>query len=268
MPSLRELQHDFAARCSPATAPLPPFATVPGRPRRRAHRHLPPRAFRQLSQCARRDVSRRATAGRRAVLQRGRRRVRRARIRRRAAISTSTATRSARFSARYPPAAELPYLARRRRLEWAMDEANRAADGAIDRRGMCSPTLAIMRAGAAAGGVARRSRRRAGSSTSRYPILRIWQVEPGGAWRDGERVSLDAGRTACSIRREPTASRSSASAPASTHGSRRLRRSGVARRPRSTRRRTADATFDFGDGAARAHRRRHDRRRQDRVIDV
>ena len=55
-----------------------------------------------------------------------------ARTRRRAAISTTTATRSATFLAQHPSTAALPYLPDVARLEWAIDEVNRAADGATD----------------------------------------------------------------------------------------------------------------------------------------
>ena len=56
MPSLRELQQDFAATLFAGDGVPPPFATIPDGPRRRAHRHLSPRAVRELPQRARRDA--------------------------------------------------------------------------------------------------------------------------------------------------------------------------------------------------------------------
>jgi hypothetical protein len=104
------------------------------------------------------------------------------------------------FLAAYPHAAELPYLADVARLEWAQDEANRAAD-------VSSPPDAVLAALAtvvperlpAVRLVLAPSCRLVASD---YPVLRIWQVNQEGFVGD-DRTSLDAGADALLVRREP-----------------------------------------------------------------
>ena len=104
------------------------------------------------------------------------------------------------FLAEYPPAIGLPYLADVARLEWAIDEANRAPDSSLA-PDIALAALAILPAERLAA-----SRLRVEPScrliASGFPLLRIWQVNQPGF--DGDlQVALDAGPDHLRIRREP-----------------------------------------------------------------
>ena len=104
------------------------------------------------------------------------------------------------FLASYVPAAEFPYLADVAALEWAQDEANRAADSDSSPRDVLAE-LTIMATDelpAALLTLAPSCR----LVESRYPVLRIWQANQSDDSAT-ERVSLDAGRDRLLIRREP-----------------------------------------------------------------
>ncbi len=103
------------------------------------------------------------------------------------------------FLAGYPPAADLPYLPDVARIEWAIDEANRAADRAV----APAATLAALAALPAERLPALRLRVDASCRliASAYPILRIWQVNQPD-FRGDLRVALDAGPDHLRIRRE------------------------------------------------------------------
>jgi hypothetical protein len=99
----------------------------------------------------------------------------------------------------YPPAAGLPYLPDVARVEWAMDEASRAADD----HGSPAATLAALAAVAPERFPALRlvlapARRLV---ASRYPVMRIWQANQEDA-PDDLRVSLDDGGVALIIGRD------------------------------------------------------------------
>jgi hypothetical protein len=102
----------------------------------------------------------------------------------------------------YPPSAELPYLPDVARLEWAVDEAYRAADGALAPDAVLG-ALSHVPADALPHvhlGLEPSSRLVASS----FPLLRIWQVNQPGY--DGDlRVDFTAGRHCMRIRREPNA---------------------------------------------------------------
>lgn len=94
------------------------------------------------------------------------------------------------FLAAYEPAGELPYLADVARLEWAIDEANRAADAASTPSQVLAALAAVPseRLGALKLSLAPACRLVA----SRYPLLHIWQVTQPGYQGDA-RVGLDEG---------------------------------------------------------------------------
>lgn len=101
----------------------------------------------------------------------------------------------ARFLAAYPPARELPYLPDVARLEWAIDQANIAADA--------SPfDTAAMRAVPedALGELRFVLHPSAQFVVSPYPIFRIWQVNQPGDTGD-DRVDLGEGGDALLVRR-------------------------------------------------------------------
>ncbi len=105
------------------------------------------------------------------------------------------------FLAGYPPASELPYLADVARLEWAIDEANRAADSHAD------PETVLNALAACPGDDLPSLRLRMDGSCrlieSPFPLLRIWQVNQPG--HDGEmRVDFEAGPDRLRVRREPS----------------------------------------------------------------
>lgn len=87
------------------------------------------------------------------------------------------------FVAAYPYARDLPYLPDVARLEWALDEAARAADSGG------SPESLLAALGALAGGDIVHQRFALDPSCrlvhSKFPVMRIWQAHPG----DGSSVS-------------------------------------------------------------------------------
>jgi hypothetical protein len=98
----------------------------------------------------------------------------------------------------YPPAADLPYLGDVAALEWAQDEANRSADDESSPEAVLAalsatapvrwPTLVLALAPSCR------------LVSSRYPILRIWQVNQD--FSGDQRVSLDGGPDRLLVRRE------------------------------------------------------------------
>jgi hypothetical protein len=103
------------------------------------------------------------------------------------------------FLAAYAPAADLPYLRDVARLEWAMDEANRAEDltGTPD---LVLAAMAIVPADRLPG-----LRLRLAAScrlvASDYPVLRIWQVNQSNFDGD-DHVWLDASADRLLVRRD------------------------------------------------------------------
>jgi hypothetical protein len=104
------------------------------------------------------------------------------------------------FLAEYAPAAGLPYLADVARVEWAIDEANRAPDSTA------APDVALAALAAVPAEQLPALRLRVVAScrliASGYPVLRIWQVNQAD-FRGDLRVALDAGPDHLRIRREP-----------------------------------------------------------------
>jgi hypothetical protein len=103
------------------------------------------------------------------------------------------------FIAAYPHAANLPYLADVAALEWAQDEANRAADDASTPQAVLAAFAALAPEALPAATLALVPSCRL--VASRFPILRIWQVNQDGFAGD-IRVDLDAGPDRLLIRRE------------------------------------------------------------------
>ena len=103
------------------------------------------------------------------------------------------------FLAGYPPARELPYLTDVARLEWAIDEANRAADATR------SPDIVLGTLAIATPERLPALRMRLEPScrfvASEFPVLRIWRVNQPGYDGD-ERVSLDEGPDHLLVRRD------------------------------------------------------------------
>lgn len=99
----------------------------------------------------------------------------------------------------YAPATGLPYLPDVARLEWAVDEVNRAEDGAVAPSAVLAalsrvaperlPGLRLALAPACR------------IVASPYPVLRIWRINQDGAPQDA-RVSLDEGGVALLVRRD------------------------------------------------------------------
>jgi hypothetical protein len=104
------------------------------------------------------------------------------------------------FLAEHPSAVALPHLPDLARLEWAIDEVNRAADDAIAPERVLNAL-----AGVAPERLPRLTLRLAARCrlvTSAYPILRIWQANATGA--DGDsRAPTDAPGDALAVRRDP-----------------------------------------------------------------
>jgi hypothetical protein len=105
------------------------------------------------------------------------------------------------FLATYPYAENLPYLPDVARLEWAIDEAQRAADfprapGAVlaALAGVRPDRLTLLRL---------RLDPSCRLVASAFPILRVWQVNQPDHEGD-DRVDLDAGADALLVRREVT----------------------------------------------------------------
>jgi hypothetical protein len=103
------------------------------------------------------------------------------------------------FLASYPPAADLPYLADVARLEWAIDEANRASDAP------CVPESVLAQLAGAPPDRLPTLRLRLEPScrlvSSPYPILRIWQTNQIDYSGD-DRVRLEERGIALLIRRD------------------------------------------------------------------
>lgn len=103
------------------------------------------------------------------------------------------------FLAAYPHARELPYLPDVARLEWALDEAQRAEDASG------TPAQVLQALGALAGEAVARQRFDLDPSCrfvrSGYPVMRIWQVHQGS--HEGDMgVDLGAGGDLVLVRRE------------------------------------------------------------------
>ena len=199
MPSLRELQRDFAATLFAGDDAAPPFATVPA-----------DRAAERIAVYRRAVFAnyRNALAATYPVVQRlvGAPLFN-------AAVDAFVAKHPSTsgdlniygdtfgaFLDSYAPAGDFPHLADVAALEWAQDEANRAADGESSPRDVLAE-LTIMATAQLPGALLTLapSCRLVGS---RYPILRIWQANQG-VGTAGEHVSLDAGPDRLLIRREP-----------------------------------------------------------------
>lgn len=103
------------------------------------------------------------------------------------------------FLATYPHAARLPYLADVARLEWAMDEAHRAADANGDAQRMLAALAAIPADAVALQRFALDPSCRL--LRSAFPVLRIWQAHQDGLAHDG-RVEFGAGEDFLLVRRE------------------------------------------------------------------
>jgi hypothetical protein len=104
------------------------------------------------------------------------------------------------FLAGYPPVSELAYLPDVARLEWAIDDANRAADSHAD------PELVLRTLAECPGARLPSLQLQMDPScrliASHYPLLRIWQVNQPGY--DGQmQVAFDTGPDRLRIRREP-----------------------------------------------------------------
>jgi hypothetical protein len=104
------------------------------------------------------------------------------------------------FLAAYPPAAGLPYLPDVARLEWAIDEAGRAADSVRAPEATLATLAAVPPERLAAVRLALDPSCRL--VTSPFPIRRIWQVNQP-ACTDVEFVALDAGPDFLLVRRDP-----------------------------------------------------------------
>ncbi len=105
------------------------------------------------------------------------------------------------FLAGYAPASRLPYLPDVARLEWAIDEANRAADSTRGSGNRAERACGVpgRQAAFASSAACDPSCRLIASP---FPLLRIWQVNQPG--HDGEmRVDFESGPDRLRIRREP-----------------------------------------------------------------
>jgi hypothetical protein len=102
----------------------------------------------------------------------------------------------ARFLAAYPPARELPYLQDIARLEWAIDQANIAADApAFDLEALDAvPPEAL-------GGLRFVLHPSVRFVVSPYPVKRIWEVNQPGRYGD-DTVDLGEGGDALLVRRD------------------------------------------------------------------
>ena len=104
------------------------------------------------------------------------------------------------FLARYPHALALPYLADVAALEWAQDEANRAAETTTSPRDVLAMLAAIPPAALSTMRIDLAPSCRLVASP--YPVLRIWQVNQDGLSGE-ETVSLSSGPDRLLVRREP-----------------------------------------------------------------
>jgi hypothetical protein len=103
------------------------------------------------------------------------------------------------FLAAYPHAAGLPYLPDVARLEWAIDEAQRAADFAREPEAVLAALAAVPPDELAATRLDLDPSCRLVASA--FPILRLWQTNQPDHQGD-DRVDLDAGADALLVRRE------------------------------------------------------------------
>lgn len=103
------------------------------------------------------------------------------------------------FLGAYPPAAEVPYLPDVARLEWAIDEANRAADvtGSPDAVLAALTTVPADRLGSLTLRLAPSCR----LIDSAFPLFRIWQVNQAGYGGD-DRVDVDGAGDTLLVRRD------------------------------------------------------------------
>ena len=199
MPSLRELQRDFAATLFAGDDAAPPFATVPA-----------DRAAERIAVYRRAVFAnyRNALAATYPVVQRlvGAPLFK-------AAVDAFVAKHPSTsgdlniygdtfgaFLGSYAPAADFPHLADVAALEWAQDEANRAADGESSPRDVLAELTIMATAQLPAALLTLAPSCRLVDSL--YPILRIWQANQGDCTAS-QRVSLDAGPDGLLIRREP-----------------------------------------------------------------
>ena len=152
------------------------------------------------------------------------------------------------FLATYPHARDLPYLPDVARLEWAIDEAQRAADTAR------APAAVLAALAAVRPERLTSLRLRLDPScrlvASAFPILRVWQVNQPDHEGD-ERVDLDAGADALLVRREASDVSLSQLAPGE-HAFLAALAAGAALGAALDAAQTADAQFDLG-AALRAH---------------
>ena len=104
------------------------------------------------------------------------------------------------FLAALPAAAERPWLADLARLEWAIDEVNRAADGVSSPERVLEALAAI--APERLSGVTLNLAARCRLVASEYPIMRIWQIS--ASEREGDpRIATDEGGDRLAVRRDP-----------------------------------------------------------------
>ena len=198
MPSLRELQREFAEALFAGDGAAPPFATIPEDRAaeriavyRRALRANYRNALAATFPVVRRLVG--APFFETAVD---------------AFVSAHPATSGdlnvygesfGAFLAAYRPAANLPYLADVAALEWAQDEANRAADHDASPQTVLADLTVIAPAELPLVTLALAPSCRL--VASRYPVLRIWKVNQDG-YSGNPRVSLDAGADRLLVKRE------------------------------------------------------------------
>ena len=105
------------------------------------------------------------------------------------------------FLARYEPASDLPYLPDVARLEWAIDEANRAAESPPRASAAVLASLADIRADQLPA-LRVRTDPSCRLIASSFPLLRIWQVNQPDYHGD-LRVDLASSSDCLRIRREP-----------------------------------------------------------------
>jgi hypothetical protein len=103
------------------------------------------------------------------------------------------------FLAAYPPAADLPYLRDVARLEWAIDEANRAAEVAGSPEAVLAALTAVPADRLA--GLTLRLAPSCRLIASAYPIFRIWQVNQLDHTGE-DRVDFDGVGDALLVRRD------------------------------------------------------------------
>jgi hypothetical protein len=152
------------------------------------------------------------------------------------------------FLDRYAPAAQLVYLADVARLEWALDDAQRAADAPRD------PAAVLAALGTVPGPQLTTLRFALDPScrlvASAFPVLRIWQVNQPG--HDGDpRVALDEGADTLLLRRDANGV-GIERIPRGDHAWLAALASGAALGPAIAVAQQADAAFDLGT-ALRLH---------------